>query len=71
MNPVMQFLGIKVIPKLINTFNTKYILSSTVGGEAEYSVFLNKLISVERLGYGESLNVAIAGSIIMNKLTIK
>ena len=32
---------------------------------------MDKLISIERLGYGESLNVAIAGSIIMNKLAIK
>ena len=32
---------------------------------------MDKLISIEKLGYGESLNVAIAGSIIMNKLAIK
>tara|TARA_Y100000748_G_scaffold258718_1_gene225823 strand:- start:192 stop:971 length:780 start_codon:yes stop_codon:yes gene_type:complete len=32
---------------------------------------MDKLISVKRLGFGESLNVAIAGSIIMNKLAIK
>ena len=32
---------------------------------------MDKLISIQKLGYGESLNVAIAGSIIMNKLTIK
>ena len=32
---------------------------------------MDKLISIERLGYGESLNVAIAGSIIMNKISIK
>ena len=32
---------------------------------------MDKLISIERLGYGESLNVAIAGSIIMNKIAIK
>jgi len=32
---------------------------------------LDKLISIERLGHGESLNVAIAGSIIMNDLAIK
>ena len=39
--------GADVIPKLINTFKPKYILSSTLGGEAKYSGFLNKLISVE------------------------
>ena len=32
---------------------------------------MDKLISIERLGFGESLNVAVAGSIIMNKLAIK
>tara|TARA_Y100001970_G_scaffold258170_1_gene337749 strand:+ start:380 stop:1129 length:750 start_codon:yes stop_codon:yes gene_type:complete len=32
---------------------------------------MDKLISIERIGFGESLNVAVAGSIIMNKLAIK
>jgi len=32
---------------------------------------LNKLISIEKLGYGESLNVAIAGSILMNGIAKK
>ena len=32
---------------------------------------MDKLISIEKLGYGESLNVSIAGSILMNKLSIK
>ena len=39
--------GAEVIPKLIETFNPKFILSSTVGGNAEYSGFLNKFISVQ------------------------
>ena len=39
--------GAEVLPKLINTFNPKFILSSTVGGDAKYSGFLNKLISVK------------------------
>ena len=39
--------GADVIPKLINTFNPKYILSSTVGGEAKYSGILNRFITVE------------------------
>ena len=46
--------GADVIPKLINTFNPKFILSSTVGGNAEYSGFLNKLISVKE--YKKKLN---------------
>tara|TARA_B100001105_G_scaffold64484_1_gene50491 strand:- start:2823 stop:3572 length:750 start_codon:yes stop_codon:yes gene_type:complete len=32
---------------------------------------LNKIISIEKLGYGESLNVAIAGSILMNGIAKK
>ncbi len=46
--------GADVIPKLINKFNPKYILSSTVGGEAKYSGFLNNFISVQ--DYEEELN---------------
>ena len=46
--------GADVIPKLINKFNPKFILSSTVGGDAKYSGFLNKLISVQE--YKEELN---------------
>lgn len=46
--------GAEVIPKLINTFNPKFILSSTVGGEAEYSGFLNNLIRVKE--YKEEIN---------------
>ena len=32
---------------------------------------INKLISIKKIGHGESLNVAIAGSILMNHLTQK
>ena len=39
--------GADVLPKLINTFNPKYILSSTAGGDAKYTGLLNKLISVQ------------------------
>ena len=46
--------GADVIPKLINKFNPKYILSSTVGGDAKYSGFLNNFISVRE--YKEELN---------------
>ncbi len=46
--------GAEVIPKLINKFNPKFILSSTVGGDAKYSGFLNNYISVQE--YDEELN---------------
>ena len=46
--------GADVIPKLINKFNPKFILSSTVGGDAKYSGFLNNFISVKE--YKEELN---------------
>jgi len=46
--------GADVIPKLINKFNPKYILSSTIGGDAKYSGFLNNFISVH--DYEEALN---------------
>ena len=39
--------GADVIPKLINKFNPNFILSRTVGGDATYSGFLNKFISVQ------------------------
>ena len=46
--------GADVIPKLINKFNPKYILSSSVGGDAKYSGLLNNFISVQ--DYEEELN---------------
>ena len=46
--------GADVIPKLINKFNPKFILSSTVGGDAKYSGFLNNFISVQ--DYKDELN---------------
>ena len=46
--------GAEVLPKLIKTFNPKYILSSTVGGKAKYSGILNRFISVQE--YKEKLN---------------
>ena len=46
--------GADVIPKLINKFNPKFILSSTVGGDAKYSGFLNNFITVQN--YEEGLN---------------
>ena len=46
--------GADVIPKLIHKFNPKFILSSTVGGDAKYSGFLNNFISVQE--YKKELN---------------
>ena len=46
--------GDDVIPKLIKKFNPKFILSSTIGGDAKYSGFLNNFISVQ--DYKEELN---------------
>jgi len=46
--------GADVIPKLIGKFNPKFILSSTVGGDAKYSGLLNNFISVQE--YKEKLN---------------
>ena len=39
--------GADVLPKLLNTFNPRYILSSTAGGEAKYSGILNKFITIQ------------------------
>ena len=39
--------GLDVIPDLVKTFNPKYILSSTTGGDAKFSGFLNRFISLE------------------------
>ena len=39
--------GADILPKLIKTFNPKYILSSTAGGDAKYTGLLNKFISVQ------------------------
>ncbi len=61
--------------KLENSdFDKKVILflgSESEGLDSQMKNRMDKLISIKRLGYGESLNVAIAGSIIMNKLAIK
>ena len=55
-------------------YNKKIVLflgSESDGIKASIKNKMDKLISVEKLGYGESLNVAVAGSIIMKKLAIK
>ena len=49
--------GADVIPKLINKFNPKFILSSTVGGDATYSGFLNNFISVQDYEEGLDCNL--------------
>ena len=46
--------GADVIPNLIRKFNPKFILSSTVGGDAKYSGFLNKFISIKE--YKKEIN---------------
>ena len=61
--------GADVLPKLINTFNPKYILSSTIGGEAKYSGFLNKLISVQE--YKKELNCKIVDLDTMQSIMIE
>ena len=60
--------GADVIPKLINKFNPKFILSSTVGGDAKYSGFLNKFISVQE--YKEELNCNIVDLESMQSILI-
>tara|TARA_B100000575_G_C23133928_1_gene658294 strand:- start:1369 stop:2082 length:714 start_codon:yes stop_codon:yes gene_type:complete len=49
--------GAEVIPKLINKFNPDYILSSTTGGDAEFSGMLNTFISLEE--YKDNLSCKI------------
>jgi len=45
--------GADVIPNLVKLFNPSYILSSTTGGDAEFSGILNSFISLEE--YNEFL----------------
>ena len=42
-----------------------------MGIDTQIKKDLNKIISIEKSGYGESLNVAIAGSILMSSLAKK
>ncbi len=60
--------GADVLPKLINTFNPKYILSSTAGGEAKYTGLLNKLISVQE--YKEELKCKLVNLKSMDSVKI-
>ena len=39
--------GADVIPKLVKLFNPSFILSSTIGGDAQFSGILNSFISLE------------------------
>jgi len=39
--------GADVVPRLIKLFNPRYILSSTTGGDAQFSGILNSFISLE------------------------
>ena len=49
--------GAEVIPNLVKLFKPNYILSSTTGGDAKFSGFLNSFISLEE--YKENLNCKI------------
>ena len=60
--------GAEVLPKLINTFNPKYILSSTAGGDAKYSGVLNKFISVKE--YREDINCELVNLKSMDSVKI-
>tara|TARA_Y100000591_G_scaffold186627_1_gene161117 strand:- start:28 stop:777 length:750 start_codon:yes stop_codon:yes gene_type:complete len=55
-------------------YNKKIVLflgSESEGINVSIKEKMDKLISIKKLGYGESLNVSIAGSILMDKLSIK
>ena len=60
--------GADVLPKLISKFKPKYILSSTVGGEAKYSGFSNKFISIQE--YPEAVNCNIVNLKSMDSVKI-
>ena len=49
--------GADVIPNLVKLFNPSYILSSTTGGDAEFSGILNSFISLEE--FKKSINCKI------------
>ncbi len=49
--------GAEVIPSLVKLFNPTYILSSTTGGDAQFSGILNSFISLEE--YTKSLDCKI------------
>ncbi len=60
--------GADILPKLINTFNPKYVLSSTVGGEAKYTGLLNKFISVQ--DYKEKVTCNLVKLKVMDSIQI-
>jgi hypothetical protein len=60
--------GADVLPKLINTFNPKYVLSSTAGGEAKYTGLLNKFISVQE--YAEEVKCNLVNLKTMDSVKI-
>ena len=60
--------GADILPKLINTFNPKYILSSTAGGEAKYTGLLNKFISVQE--YKEEIKCELVNLKTMDSVKI-
>ena len=60
--------GADVLPKLINKFSPKYILSTTIGGEAKYSGLLNKFISFQE--YTNEVNCNIVNLKSMDSVNI-
>ena len=60
--------GADVLPKLISTFNPKYILSSTAGGEATYTGLLNKFISIQE--YKEAIDCNLVNLKTMDSVKI-
>ncbi len=60
--------GADVLPKLLNTFNPKYILASTAGGEANYTGLLNKFISIQE--YKEELKCNLVNLKVMDSVKI-
>jgi TrmH family RNA methyltransferase len=61
--------------QLEDTEYTKKIMlclgSEAEGFDKSFKNNLDRLISIKKIGQGESLNVAIAGSILMNEISIK
>ena len=61
--------------QLEDTDYTKKIMlclgSEAEGFDKSFKNNLDRLISIKKIGQGESLNVAIAGSILMNEISIK
>ena len=60
--------GAEVVPRLIKKFNPNYILSSTTGGDAQFSGMLNSFISLEE--FNESTNCKVLNLEQMESIVI-